>query len=74
MIACYMGCDIPNYLKYVRKADKKVRKMEKELIVTINNLPQIESNKKLKELEVSKVTKTLKVKSNRTVKVTKYVS
>jgi hypothetical protein len=41
-------------------------KIEKELIVTINNLPQTEvKNKKLKKLKVSKV------KSKRTVKVTK---
>jgi hypothetical protein len=45
---------------------RKCKKIEKELIVTINNLPQTEvKNKKLKKLKVSKV------KSKRTVKVTK---
>ena len=51
------GFDIPLYFKFRRKVDKKVKKMEKELLITINNLPKISQQKKvLITKKVSEVT------------------
>jgi hypothetical protein len=70
------GLEIPYYLKYQRKADKNVKKIENELIVTINNLPNISvKNKILKNKSVSNVMKKTEifkaVKKQKTVKATK---
>jgi hypothetical protein len=52
------GLEIPYYLKYIRKADKKVKKIENELILTINNLPKI-GKKQTKILINKKVSKVM---------------
>jgi hypothetical protein len=78
------GLVIPYYLKYQRKADKKVKKIEDDLIMTINNLPNISIKKEIlkrksvlnvtkkpKILKVVKKQKNVKATKNKTVKVTK---
>lgn len=70
------GLEIPYYLKYQQKTDKKVKKIENELIMTINNLPNTSiKNKILKNKSVLNVTKKPEIfkvaKKQKTVKVTK---
>jgi hypothetical protein len=70
------GLEIPYYLKYQQRTNKKVKKIENELIMTINNLPNISiKNKILKNKSVLNVTKKPEifkvVKKQKTVKATK---
>ena len=54
------GLEIPEYFKYKRNANKKMKKIEKEIIITINNLPQ--KSKQIKVVKRRNVTKTSKIK------------